>query len=197
MNDRKSEILELSAKLLRRKSFSAFSYTDLSVALGIRKASIHHHFPSKESLGLALVDFYRANAEALLAELLARAPSPGAALHAFLSDAEAITLDGTHDVCPHGAFDENADLLPDSIVESLARLRGWTNARMAELLAAAREAGEVRFDGDPEEQATFMMAAIEGARATARGGDRGAFRAVLRQLQRSMGLTAGAPAGTR
>ncbi|HIE19064.1 TPA: TetR/AcrR family transcriptional regulator, partial [Candidatus Bathyarchaeota archaeon] len=34
--------------------YGGFSYSDLSKALGITKASIHHHFPSKEELGLAV-----------------------------------------------------------------------------------------------------------------------------------------------
>ena len=40
---------------LRSKGYAAFSYADLSEQIGIRKASIHHHFPTKESLGEALV----------------------------------------------------------------------------------------------------------------------------------------------
>ena len=190
MSQRKTEILELSAQLLRRKSFTAFSYTDLSVALGIRKASIHHHFPTKEALGVALVEFYTANAHAMMSRLVERAPSPGAALRTFFEGAEEALLDGTHNVCPHGAFDENADSLPDSIVERLKALRAWSYGEVAALLESARDAGEVGFDGPAHDQAVFLLAALEGARGCARSGDRSAFRAVVRQLLRSLGLEA-------
>lgn len=43
---------------LRTKGYAAFSYADLAEEIGIRKASIHHHFPTKESLGQALVKQY-------------------------------------------------------------------------------------------------------------------------------------------
>ena len=188
MSERKTEILQLSAQLLRRKSFSAFSYTDLSVALGIRKASIHHHFPTKETLGVSLVEFYRTNAEAMMTRLVERAPTPGVALRTFFAGAEEALLDGTHNVCPHGAFDENSDSLPDSIVERLKTLRAWSYGEVAELLEAARDGGEVRFEGPAEDQAVFLLAALEGARGCARSGDRTAFRAVVRQLLRSLGL---------
>lgn len=188
MSKRKTEILELSAKLLRRKSFSAFSYTDLSVSLGIRKASIHHHFPTKETLGVALIEFYRANAEVMMSRLVERAPSPGIALRAFFAGAEAALLDGTHNVCPHGAFDENTDSLPVSIVERLTKLRAWSYLEVAQLLEDARAGHEVRFEGPAEDQAIFLLAALEGARGCARSGDRTAFRAVVRQLLRSLGL---------
>ncbi|MCP5939979.1 TetR/AcrR family transcriptional regulator, partial [Klebsiella pneumoniae] len=35
--------------------YSAFSYADLSKIVGITKASIHHHFPTKDILGEQVV----------------------------------------------------------------------------------------------------------------------------------------------
>lgn len=43
---------------LRTKGYAAFSYADLSEEIGIRKASIHHHFPTKEQLGETLIKQY-------------------------------------------------------------------------------------------------------------------------------------------
>ncbi|ATQ78952.1 TetR family transcriptional regulator [Massilia violaceinigra] len=43
---------------LRTKGYAAFSYADLAEEIGIRKASIHHHFPTKENLGEALIRQY-------------------------------------------------------------------------------------------------------------------------------------------
>lgn len=41
--------------LMREKGYSAFSYADLSKIIGITKASIHHHFPTKDILGEEVV----------------------------------------------------------------------------------------------------------------------------------------------
>ncbi len=43
---------------LRTRGYAAFSYADLSEEIGIRKASIHHHFPTKENLGEELIKQY-------------------------------------------------------------------------------------------------------------------------------------------
>lgn len=51
-------ILKSAEVLLRTKGYAAFSYADLVEDVGIRKASIHHHFPTKESLGEALITEY-------------------------------------------------------------------------------------------------------------------------------------------
>ena len=56
--DRKQQILEIGLELLQTRGYASFSYADLSERLGITKASIHHHFPSKEDLGVALAQRY-------------------------------------------------------------------------------------------------------------------------------------------
>ena len=58
MNKTKSALLEHAELLIRTKGYSAFSYADLSVHVGIKKASIHHYFPTKEMLGIELITIY-------------------------------------------------------------------------------------------------------------------------------------------
>src|SRR5882672_12243087 len=57
-SDTGEQILDLAEALIQTRGYSAFSYQDISDALGIRKASIHYHFPSKTDLGIAVVDRY-------------------------------------------------------------------------------------------------------------------------------------------
>ncbi|MCV9961901.1 TetR/AcrR family transcriptional regulator [Pararhizobium sp. BT-229] len=54
-------IMDAAERLLRSKGYAAFSYADLAESVGIRKASIHHHFPTKEDLGVAIVEDYVRN----------------------------------------------------------------------------------------------------------------------------------------
>ncbi len=57
-SDTRDSLMRTAESLLRSKGYAAFSYADLAEAVGIRKASIHHHFPAKEDLGLAVVQAY-------------------------------------------------------------------------------------------------------------------------------------------
>jgi len=50
MNDTRNKILEVADDLVQRVGLNAMSYKHISDAVGIRKASIHHHFPKKEDL---------------------------------------------------------------------------------------------------------------------------------------------------
>lgn len=50
MNDTRNQILNVAEDLIQRLGLNAMSYQHISEAVGIRKASIHHHFPKKENL---------------------------------------------------------------------------------------------------------------------------------------------------
>lgn len=54
----RSDLLTSAEILLRTKGYAAFSYADLADDIGIKKASIHHHFPTKEGLAIAIVESY-------------------------------------------------------------------------------------------------------------------------------------------
>ena len=54
----KAALLSYAETQMRSKGYSAFSYADLAAKVGIRKASIHHHFPTKECLGAELINDY-------------------------------------------------------------------------------------------------------------------------------------------
>lgn len=51
----RAALLKVAETQMRSKGYSAFSYADLAATIGIRKASIHHHFPTKECLGQELI----------------------------------------------------------------------------------------------------------------------------------------------
>jgi TetR/AcrR family transcriptional repressor of nem operon len=58
-SDKKNEILDCAQALIQSRGYNGFSYADISSTVGIRKASIHHHFPTKEDLAVAVVERYR------------------------------------------------------------------------------------------------------------------------------------------
>ena len=55
MNDTRNEIIRLGSELIRSIGYNAFSYADISKALGIKNAAIHYYFPSKSDLGVEII----------------------------------------------------------------------------------------------------------------------------------------------
>jgi TetR/AcrR family transcriptional repressor of nem operon len=58
MMDTRTQLVDGATSLVRRRGYAGFSYADLAEVVGIRKPSIHHHFPFKEDLGVEIVDVY-------------------------------------------------------------------------------------------------------------------------------------------
>ena len=54
-SDTKTALLDCAQDLIQRVGANAMSYNDLSKTVGIRKASIHYHFPKKEDLIIAIL----------------------------------------------------------------------------------------------------------------------------------------------
>ena len=68
--DTRTNIMDVAQDLIQRRGVNGMSFQDISDAVEIRKASIHHHFASKQDLVEALVTRYRADFGALLTEIL-------------------------------------------------------------------------------------------------------------------------------
>jgi AcrR family transcriptional regulator len=52
----RNQILEASAKIIRQKGYHAASMQDIADAVNLQKASLYHHFSSKQEILLALLD---------------------------------------------------------------------------------------------------------------------------------------------
>lgn len=184
---RKQQILEAAARILRTKSFSAFSYQDLADALEIRKASLHHHFRTKQDLALALIEHVEGNARRALASLAEGGASAGEQLRRFLAAAEHTFGEGEGDVCCMRVLAVDAEDLAPETVARLASMGEGMHAHLAGLIAAAQRAGEVTAEGPPEALALMLIATIQGVRAISLPGQR-LYPSVIAQLERTLGL---------
>jgi TetR/AcrR family transcriptional repressor of nem operon len=58
-NNTAARIRETAHDLITERGYFGFSYADIAETVGIRKASIHHHFPSKVDLVVATLKEHR------------------------------------------------------------------------------------------------------------------------------------------
>jgi AcrR family transcriptional regulator len=56
--DTAQRVLDVAERLVQTRGFNGFSYADIAAALGITKASLHYHFPTKADLGRRLIERY-------------------------------------------------------------------------------------------------------------------------------------------
>ena len=185
MQDRKEHILDTAAELLQTRSFSAFSYQDLSERLGITKAGIHHHFSSKEDLGVALADRYYAHTKAAFEEIARRHPRPWDQFEGYIEYMRNIMKSGDK-ICSPGVFQAEHNVISEGIRQGVKRLYQFGVAWLTTLLTEGRRQGVMHFFGTPEDQAGLIHAAVQGGLQNARAEGPKKFTAVVRQLKGNM-----------
>ena len=63
----RAQLIEAARSLVRHKGFAATSVDNLCAAAGVTKGAFFHHFPSKEALGVALIDDWTVTTGAMFA----------------------------------------------------------------------------------------------------------------------------------
>src|ERR1700744_5483448 len=58
-SDTAERILDMAHSLIADRGYAAFSYADIADRIKVSKATIHHHFPSKENLASAVLRRHR------------------------------------------------------------------------------------------------------------------------------------------
>ena len=183
--DRKEEILEAATELLQTRSFSSFSYADLSGRIGISKASIHHHFPTKEKMACALVERCRESQRRLLVDLDQQHEDPWQRLETFLGGLGALADSGSK-ICPMGCLRIEHNVIGESIRDELHQYHELGLRWLARLLEEGRAKGQMIFPGTPDAQATLINAALQGALQNARAEGSDQFHIVMDQLKAMM-----------
>lgn len=161
MRDTRAELLAEAELLIRRRGYSGFSYADLAQGVGIRKASIHHHFPAKTDLALALLGMFDARYDTLMAEIVRSHPGGLDRVRAYAR----LYLEGVEKGlgCLCAAFAAELESLPDGLRTGLSRFFAKHVAWLGGVLAEGMRDGTIRPDINPASQARVIVAALEGA----------------------------------
>jgi TetR/AcrR family transcriptional regulator, transcriptional repressor for nem operon len=180
-------ILDIAERLVQMRGFNNFSYADIATELGITKASLHYHFPSKAELGQALVTRYAERFSHALDRIDRDLPDALAKLGAY-SNLYADVLRGKR-MCMCGILAAEYQTLPKpmrgAVIDFFDEQQRWLGAVLEQGLAEHT----VRFTGNPTDVAQGILSTLEGAMLVARPyGDLARFNAASRQLL--AGLTA-------
>jgi TetR/AcrR family transcriptional regulator, transcriptional repressor for nem operon len=167
--DTKTAIMDAALDLIRRRGANAMSYQDVSEMVGIRKASIHHHFPAKDDLISAVVDRHADYAYGLMDEIFASKLDAAAKLRKFAAHFEEMLSEGKGDkVCIFGVLGAELVSLGSPAAGRLRRVYEEIEARLARVIEEGRKKGQFRFKGDSKRVAAMFFALLEGAMLIAR-----------------------------
>jgi TetR/AcrR family transcriptional repressor of nem operon len=161
-------ILQTARTLISDLGYSAFSYADIAEAVQIRKASIHHHFPTKVSLVVAVLKAHRERLLQATAFLTQEIADPLARLHAYVQHWEGCIRDKSQPFCIAALLAAELPSLPGEVrfevQQHFLALSGWIRETLEEGIRKRK----LKLHGTPEDEAQTFMATVHGAMLSAR-----------------------------
>lgn len=149
----RKEIISLADDLIRQKGYNAFSFYDLSKAVGIKTSSIHYHFPGKADLGVAVVDRQLETLSQLIEQSVN--DSPLEKLDRLIGIyAKTMAEDK---VCLVGSLSTDLRTVDIRISEHLRIFAGKMLDWVSSFLEEGRSGGIFRFEGDARTRAVLLI----------------------------------------
>lgn len=187
--DTRSALMDVAEQVVCARGHDGFSYADLSDAIGIRKASIHYHFPAKADLMAAVMERYKERIEEALQDVDEANQRSSDRLQSFLRiyrDA----LQGGATTCLCVALAVGQESLSTGSRSQIKQFRKMVTKWLSRTFQLAEVDGSVDSVGDFEEEAAAALALVEGAQLGARfEGDPARFDLAVSKFRDRLGTS--------
>ncbi len=165
----KTAILDAAQALIQRGGANAMSYQHISQTIGIRKASIHHHFATKEALLEAVIQRYAVYFLGVVDAIVQSKKNPVEKLRAYAGLFESTIREGKQDkACLCGMLGAELSTLGSPSVAGVRRFYRDNEARLVQILEEGRDQGVFHFKGDAKLIAAMIFSLLEGGALVAR-----------------------------
>jgi TetR/AcrR family transcriptional repressor of nem operon len=174
-------ILDVAERLVQTRGFNGMSYADIATELGVTKASLHYHFPSKADLGVRLISRYEENFLRALSSIDASHADAKKKLRAYVRLYETVLRQDRMCLC--GMLAAEHATLPSGMRARLSAFFDANESWLVDVLEAGRKSGSLSFEGPASPKARMWIGSLEGAMLLARSyGQLARFTQVATQL---------------
>lgn len=188
-NSTPQRILESAKELIANGGYNGFSYADIASAVGLGKASIHHHFRTKADLVQVLVSSYRKDAETGMAEIARDIPKPAELIQAYVGYWTQCVGDNTRPFCVCALLAGEAPTLPAEVAAEVRAYFRSLASWLTDALERGAEEGVFVLKESARDEAEALMAMVHGAMLSARAyGDPKIFGAILAPALRRLSV---------
>lgn len=157
-----------AGQLIANVGYNGFSYADLSGRLGIRKPSIHHHFPSKVDLVVAVVEQQRAAIRAQIEALEDKTPDAIGQLLAYVDYWKRCIGDQSATFCLAGVLAVELPGLPPAVADAVQGHFDDLGQWLERVMTLGSQQGTIQLELEPKTSAQFFQTAVYGAMVMAR-----------------------------
>lgn len=159
----KEAILAAARRTAQAHGYGGLNFRELADEVGIKHASIYHHFRSKADLGEAVARRYWEDTKGDLDTLLAEAHDPLDALRQYPQIFRR-SLESANKLCLGSFMSAEYDDLPEPVKKEVQTFADVNVAWLGKVLSAARIVPAKK----SEERARAIFAAVAGAQLMAR-----------------------------
>jgi len=175
------KILAAATRIAQAHGYGGLNLRALADEVGIKAASLYHHFPSKADLAAAVAKRYWEDSAATLDALAAESPDPVASLRKYPRTFRT-TLERDNRMCLSSFMAAEYDDLPEHVQREVRAFADVNVSWLARMLTA----GGVTSAAQAEPRARAIYAAVAGAQLMARGrADISLFDSVIETYQAS------------
>jgi len=154
-------LMETAERLMRTRGYMAFSYADLAETVGITKASIHHHFSTKEDLGAVIVESYIAEVRDVLENIEKQYHKTDDQLNAYFGIFRSSIERGVLPLC--GALAAELSALPPKLQQLTKSFFDLQLNWLTEVIKGGINRGEFSVGCGARKKAFILLSILEGA----------------------------------
>lgn len=158
-----NRIIAAGRQLIMRRGYSGFSYADVAEAINIRKASIHHHFPAKSDLVIAVLNEWQEAFDADVASLQASGADAIAQLRAYIGHWERCIADDTAPFCVAGMLGAELPSLPQEVAQAVKTFFDSLISWLEQVLESGAKNDLIKLDSSTQTEATTFVSLVYGA----------------------------------
>lgn len=116
LKNAKEQLLDSAESLIQTRGYNDFSFRDLAESVGISSASVHHHYRTKEALGVAVTSRYTERFITLLEEQSAKSDDAKKLLNIYIKLFRKSLVEEGH-MCLCGMLGAEIDSLPNLVAK--------------------------------------------------------------------------------
>lgn len=175
----REKILDIAKDLIQRRGYNAFSFNDISRPLSIKNAAIHYHFPSKETLGCAVINQERERLLEWSKHIQDLDYSDQLELFFEIYDSNLIS----NRICMVGSLSSDYMAIPESMQQCLHLMIDEVKQWLTQLLEQGKKAQAFSFRGTAEDKASVVVTSLAAGLQIARVVGREQFQKIKNQIK--------------
>jgi TetR/AcrR family transcriptional repressor of nem operon len=176
------KILLTAEGLIQRLGYNAFSYKDIAQVVGIKTSSIHYHYPAKEDLAVAVIDWQLYRLSFFLNDLESNATlSLQEKLLSLVNKVMSLTLHDDMKMCLGGMLASDVTSLTDKVK---MKIRSFFNVLMKwieKVISEGASDNERNDNFQPVELSRYILIQLEGGLLLSRLYEDNSYAEIVKQ----------------